>query len=117
MGLSSVTISLPNVCADQGIWGFPGGSDDKESACNVGDLGLIPRLGGSPGEGKDNPLWYSCLGNLMDRGVRRATVHGIRESDMTGRLTLLTFLTLDCIQKECPKRYFKGECMVITHGL
>ena len=38
------------------ILGFPGGSDGKESACNVGDLGLIPGLGRSPGEGNDDPL-------------------------------------------------------------
>ena len=37
-------------------WGSPGGSDSKESACNAGDQGLIPGLGGSPGEGNDNPL-------------------------------------------------------------
>ena len=43
--------------------GFPGGSDGKESACNVGDLGLIPGLGRSPGGGHGNPLQYSCLEN------------------------------------------------------
>ena len=43
--------------------GFPGGSDSKESACNVGDLGSIPGLGGSPGGGLGNPLQYSCLEN------------------------------------------------------
>ena len=42
------------------IWGFPGGSDSKESICNAGDAGLIPGLGRSPGEGNDNPLQYSC---------------------------------------------------------
>ena len=42
-------------------WGFPGGSDGKESACNEGDLGLIPGLGRSPGEGKYCPLQYSSL--------------------------------------------------------
>jgi len=41
--------------------GFPGGSDGKESACNVGDLGSIPRLGRSPGGGQGNQLQYSCL--------------------------------------------------------
>ena len=49
--------------------GFPGGSDGKVSACNVGDLGLIPVLGSSPGEGNGNPLQYSCLGNSMDGGA------------------------------------------------
>ena len=46
--------------------GFPGGSAGKESACNAGDLGLIPVLGRSPGEGKGYPLQYSGLENPMD---------------------------------------------------
>ena len=46
--------------------GFPGGSDGKASACNVGDLGSIPGLGRSPGEGNGKPLQYSCLENSMD---------------------------------------------------
>ena len=46
--------------------GFPGGSDGKESACNVGDLGLIPELERSPGEGNGYPLQYSGLENSMD---------------------------------------------------
>ena len=49
--------------------GFTGGSEDKASACNTGDLGLIPGLGRSPGEGNGNPLQYSCLENSMDSGV------------------------------------------------
>ena len=49
--------------------GFPGGSDGKASACNVGDLGLIPGLGRFPGEGNDYALQYSCLENFMDRGA------------------------------------------------
>ena len=47
---------------------FPGGSDGKVSAYNAGDLGLIPGLGRSPGEGNGSPLQYSCLENPMDRG-------------------------------------------------
>ena len=47
---------------------FPGGSEDKASACNAGDPGSIPGLGRSPGEGNGNPLQYSCLENPMDRG-------------------------------------------------
>ena len=58
---------------------FPGGSDSKESACNAGDLGSIPGLGRSPGEGKGYPLWYSGLEN---------SVHGHKESDTTERLSL-----------------------------
>ena len=49
--------------------GFPGGSDDKESACNSGDLGSVPGLGGSPGEGSCSPLKYSSLENSIDRGA------------------------------------------------
>ena len=60
--------------------GFPGGSDGKESACSVEDLGLIPGLGIFCGEGTGNPLQYSCLENSMDRGAWRATVHGIAKS-------------------------------------
>ena len=63
--------------------GFPDGSDDKESACNAGDLGLIPGSGRSPGERNGNPLQYSCLENPMDRGAWQATVHGVTESDTT----------------------------------
>ena len=60
--------------------GFPGGSDSKESACNAGDLGLIPELGRSPGVGNGTPLQYSCLENSMDRGAWWATVHGVTKS-------------------------------------
>ena len=59
---------------------FPVGSEDKASACNAGDPGLIPGLGRSPGEGNGNPLQYSCLENPMDRGAWRATVHGVTKS-------------------------------------
>ena len=57
--------------------GFPDGSDGKDSACNVGDLGSVPGLGRSPGEGNGYPLQYSCLENPMDRGVWWATAHGV----------------------------------------
>ena len=67
--------------------GFPGGSDSKESACNAGDLGSTPGSGRSLGGGRGNPLQCSCLENPMDRGARRATVHGVAESDTTDRLT------------------------------
>ena len=49
--------------------GFPGSSDGKESACSVGDLGSVPGLGRSPGEGNGNPLQNSCLENPMDGGT------------------------------------------------
>ena len=47
--------------------GFPGGSDGQESACNEGDLGSVPQMGISPGEGKGDPLQFSGLENSMDR--------------------------------------------------
>ena len=59
--------------------GFPGGSDGKESAYNVGDLGLTPGSGRSPGGGHGNPLQYSCLENPMNRGAWKAKVHGVAE--------------------------------------
>ena len=62
------------------IKGFPGGSDGKASACNAGDLGLIPGSGRSPGEGNGNPLQYFCLENSIDRGAWWATVHGVAKS-------------------------------------
>ena len=61
-------------------WGFPGSSNGKDSACNAGDLGSMPDLGRSPGEGNGNLLKYSCLENSMDRGIQQATVHGVAKS-------------------------------------
>ena len=62
------------------IWGFSGGSDGKEPACNAGDPGLIPGLGRSSGEGNGNSLQYSCLEKSMDRGDWWATIHGVTKS-------------------------------------
>ena len=59
---------------------FPGGSDGKESACSVGDLGSIPGLGRSPGECNDYPLYYSYLENPMDRGAWWAIVHAVTKN-------------------------------------
>ena len=59
---------------------LPGGSGSKEFACNAKDLGSISGLGRSPGEGNGNPLQYSSLENLMDRGAWQATVHGVAKS-------------------------------------
>ena len=59
---------------------FPGGSDSKASAYNVGDLGSIPGSGRSPGEGNGNPLQYSCLENPIDREAWYATGHGVTKS-------------------------------------
>ena len=59
---------------------FPGGSDGKTSAYNAGDPGSIPGLGRCPGEGNDNPLQYSSLGNHMDGEAWKVTVHGFAKS-------------------------------------
>ena len=62
--------------------GFPGGSDDKESACNAGDLGSIPGSRRSSGRGHVNPLQYSNLENPMDRGAWQATVHRVAKNQI-----------------------------------
>ena len=59
---------------------FPDDSDGKESACNAGNLGSVPELGRSSGEGNGYPTWYSCLENFMDRGAWQAIVHGVTET-------------------------------------
>ena len=63
--------------------GFPGGSAVKKPPANAGDPALIPELGRSPGEGNGNPLQYSCLENLRDRGAWGATGCEVAEADMT----------------------------------
>ena len=62
------------------VMGFPGGLDGKESPCYVGDPGLIPGSGRSPGVGNSNPLQYPCLENSVDRGAWWATAHGVLKS-------------------------------------
>ena len=79
--------------------GLPGDSEVKASACNAGDLGLIPGLGKSPGEGHGNPFQYSCLENPMDGRAWWATVQGVAKSwtrlnDFTHSLTITENLIL-----------------------
>ena len=74
---------LPKFNSPQDKYGLPWWLSDKESFCSAGvagDVGWIPGLERSPGEGNDNPLQYSCLGNPMDRGAWRATVHRVSKS-------------------------------------
>ena len=63
--------------------GAPGGSDGKESAFSVGDLGSISVLGRSPGGERDNPPQYPCLENSMDRGAWATSPQGPTELDTT----------------------------------
>ena len=71
------------------IVGFPGGSDGKESACNAGDLGLIPGLGRSPGGGHSNPFQYSCLENPHgQRSLVGYSTWDHKELDMPERLNI-----------------------------
>ena len=66
------------------IWGFPGGSDGKESTCSVGDLGSVPGLGRSPGGGHGNPKQDSCLENPHgQRSLVGYSPCGRKESDTT----------------------------------
>ena len=79
------------VCSPSALFILPAGRDmrlswwlsGKESACNAGDMVLIPGLGRSPGGGNGNPGQYSCWDNLMDRGALGPRVGGIAELDMT----------------------------------
>ena len=62
---------------------FPGDSVVRNPPANAGDVGSIPRLGRSPGEGNGNPFHYSCLWNPMDEGAWMAVLHGVaKQSDM-----------------------------------
>ena len=65
------------------VTGLPWWPSGKESACNAGDLGLIPGLGRSPRGGHGNSLQFSCLENSMDRGAWWATVQRVTQLDMT----------------------------------
>ena len=74
-------------------WGFLGGSDGKESACNAGDLGLTPRLGRSPRGEHGNPLQYSCLENPHGQWCLVGySAWGCKESDMIEQLSTAQWL-------------------------
>ena len=98
--------------------GFPGGSDGKASAHNVGDLGSIPEQGKSPGEGNGNSLQYYCLENSMDGEAWWPTVHGVsksqkRRSDFTHfTMSLCVSLCLCicfCFVEIIPIKHIKGN--------
>ena len=95
------------------LLGSPGGSDGKESICNVGDPGLIPGSGRSPGEGHGNPLQYSCLENPMDRGARWATVIGVAKS-----WTWLSTNTDGVCSNSCPvESVMPSKHLILCHSL
>ena len=77
----------------------------KNPPANAGDsgnVGLIPGSGRFPGEGNDNPLQYSCLGNPMDRGAWRATIHGVTNILWTPSLSLyICFLKVKVMSLSC----------------
>ena len=76
-------------------WDFPGGSGVKDPPASGGDEGLILGWGRCPGGGNGNPLQCSCLGNPMDRGAWRATVHGVTKSQTGLRLSTFVGYRLD----------------------
>ena len=86
-GHSTLKVLLYHLYSSQNysaFLGFPGGSVVRIPPASAGDLGSVPGLGRSPGEGNGNPFQYSCLENLMGRGAWQATVNGVaKESDTT----------------------------------
>ena len=106
--------------------GFPSGSEVKASACNVGDLGLIPGLGRSPGEGNGNPLQYFCLENPTEGGAWWATVCGVAKSrtwlnglKVKSDFTFtFTFLGLIMMVSRCLFLYsaFLKQCISLARG-
>ena len=87
-------------------WGFPGGLAGKESACNEGDLGLIPGLGRSPGERKGYPLQYSGLENSMDYSMGSQRVRHDWVTFTLSHMYLLFFKLFSYIA------YYKGLSIV-----
>ena len=102
--------------------GFPGGSAVQDPPANEGDMGSIPVLGKSLGEGNDNPLQYSCLGNPMDGEAWKATVHGAsKESDQAWRLnhkqtTAQQVLNTDLLL-EGMKVKVDQSCVILCHPM
>ena len=90
LGISSLSFYISVLWWFLILLGFPSGSDSKESAFSVGDLGSFPLLGRSPGEGNGYQLQYFCLENSMDREASvELQIHGVAELDMAEQLSLL----------------------------
>ena len=88
-------------------------SEGKVSACNAGDLGLIPGLGRSPEEGNGNPLQYSCLENPMDGGAWWATVHWVTKSGTQLSYFTFTFFIL-ILKMEEKSNNFGILCLIMS---
>ena len=99
--------------------GFSGGSDSKASARSVGDLGSIPGLGRSPGEGNGNPLQYSCLENSMGGGAWWAIVHGVAKSRTQLSDFTFTFHSHFTDEEVEPKKLKMARTVIMiqTHSL
>ena len=95
-------------------WGFPGSWDNKASAWNGGDPGLIPGSGRSPGEGNGNPLQCSCLENPMDRGAWGATVHGVAKRWTWLSGFTFTFTSIHTIKQHGKKNNQHGTVHVAS---
>ena len=93
-------------------WGFPCGSDGKESACNVEELGSTPGLGRSPGEENSYPLQYSVLENS-----RNCIVHGVAKSDTSEQLSPQAVLLYNLVQNHCPSKHPNGETDTLEEWL
>ena len=104
---------------------FPCSSDNKESACNAGDMGSIPGSGRSPGEGHGNPLQCSCLENPMDRGAWQAKVHGVARSQIRWKQLTVSHTSTPGIQGKGDRKAFVSRSLtgsylvstvLFTHG-
>ena len=92
---------------------FPSGSNGKDSACSARDAISIPGSGRSPGEGNGYSRQYSCLENSIDRGARKATVHGVAESDMTEWLRLSLLQKLLSVLIDSDHQVWKHQWYII----
>ena len=95
--------------------GFPGASEGKESACHAEDIGSIPGLGRSSGEGHGNLLQYSCLENSMGSEAWWATVHGIAKSRTRLGDQHMHYLVQGFYGCSITSFLFRKNCFVLTN--